>query len=104
MIKLRRTRRYRYKQEVLGFEIQNSSNYILYKLLEEPERPKLSKLYSSLNRDLFSPQPRGPLSPYLPIFSHSELASIRLTFNSVFNISKGQVRSILRVAMLINQV
>ena len=104
MIKLRRARQYRYKQEVLGFEIKNSSNYILYKLLEEPERPKLSKLYSSLNRDLFSPQPRGPLSPYLPIFSHSELASIRLTFNSVFNISKGQVRSILRVAMLINQV
>jgi hypothetical protein len=103
-IQLRRRRKYRFKQEVLGFQIQNSSHYILHKLLEEPERPKLSKLYSSLNKDLFTPQPRGPLCPYLPIFSHSELASIRLTFNSLFNISKGQVRSIIRVAMLINQI
>lgn len=103
-IRLRRSRKYRHKQEVLGFQIQNSSHYILHKLLEEPERPKLSKLYSSLNRDLFTPQPRGPLCPYLPIFSHFELASIRLTFNSVFNISKGQIRSIIRVAMLINQI
>ena len=103
-ILLKRSEKYRHKQKVLGFNVQNSSSYILSKLLEKPDRIQVSKLYSNLNRDLYFPQVRPSYCPYSPIFSHHDLASIRNTFNSLFNLSIEQIRSILRIGMLINRI